>query len=1046
MLRIAHTADIHIRSLSRHDEYREVFTAFIKDCKKNKVDHIFIGGDIFHTKTTGISPEYIDFLTWWLEAMAEVAPVHLTLGNHDGNLVNLSRQDAVSPIVAALNNPRVTLYKKSGTYEFHPGYAWCVYSLFDEEGWKDVKPIPGKVNIACYHGPVRGSTTETGWELDEGLTTEFFNDYPFVLLGDIHKRQFLGYRNEKPWIGYPGTPLQQNYAEELDHGYLLWDIEDETSWDVNFHKLPNPKPYVTLIWNGNQKDVLKSAREYPKQARFRIKSSIAMNQDDIHLLTETLKTSFSATEVTFKSEHKIESGTIKAGTATLEKSNLRSPDVVLSLLQSFCKENNTFEIDWDITSLQVKKYLSTVVSSDEMTRGSKWSLRHLKWDNTFAYGEDNEIDFSKLNGIVGIFGPNRTGKSSIVGTMMYSLFNTTDRGSIKNLYVCNVRKPYCSSRAVVEYNGKVYVIERQTTKSANKKGIVSAATALNLYGMREDGEFDDLCGEQRSDTEKSVRTLVGVSEDFLMTSLSAQGETNAFISQGSTKRRALLTRFLDLDIFDKMFELSNKDLNVYKAQLKNFPDRNWDELQSQNQKTVKILCEKLSDFKLKMSDGQLQMSDFRSQLSLHKDLKAVTAGDVDDQEQKVKSLIFATQNCTAKIATLNEEISVLKDKLKTVEEIETLDDIDDLKKKLSAIDVLEKSIVELQHLHEVESVTLKSQQKSLKILDEVPCGDDYPSCKFIKDAYANKEIVGLQQEKASVIFNKLKKAQDSLSSVGKDSILSRVSRLEKASSLSSKFKLEISRKETEIEKIRTSCEYSISSLSSAQEKLNDLQEALKNEDNLEVVSIRSKIESLSRQIREWDDEKLSIATQHGRLLAEIEKLDAEKASRDSILQNMKTFEAVSNAFSKKGIPLIITRSQLPFINSEIAKILQGIVDFSIELENDEDSDATEIYINYGDSRRIIELCSGMEKTIASIAIRVALANVSSLTKSDMFIIDEGFGTLDDAGVEACSRLLTSLKKIFRIVLVITHVDGIKDAADHILEITKNEKDSRIVFA
>jgi len=192
-MRIAHTADIHIRGLSRHDEYREVFTAFINDCKKNKVDHIFVGGDIFHTKTTGISPEYIDFLTWWLESMAMVAQVHLTLGNHDGNLVNLSRQDAVSPIVLAMNNPRVHLYKKSGVYEFHPGFNWCVYSLFDEEGWKDVKPEPNKTNIACYHGPVHGSVTESGWEL-QGTNIDFFKNYDFVFLGDIHKMQFLDFR------------------------------------------------------------------------------------------------------------------------------------------------------------------------------------------------------------------------------------------------------------------------------------------------------------------------------------------------------------------------------------------------------------------------------------------------------------------------------------------------------------------------------------------------------------------------------------------------------------------------------------------------------------------------------------------------------------------------------------------------------------------------------------------------------------------------------------------------------------------------------------
>ena len=61
-MKIAHTADIHIRGLSRHDEYRQVLKSFADDCQDQKVDHIFIGGDIFHTKTSGISPEYIEFL------------------------------------------------------------------------------------------------------------------------------------------------------------------------------------------------------------------------------------------------------------------------------------------------------------------------------------------------------------------------------------------------------------------------------------------------------------------------------------------------------------------------------------------------------------------------------------------------------------------------------------------------------------------------------------------------------------------------------------------------------------------------------------------------------------------------------------------------------------------------------------------------------------------------------------------------------------------------------------------------------------------------
>lgn len=212
-MRIGHLADIHIRGLSRHDEVREVFQAFALDAREQKVDHVFVGGDLFHTKTTGITPEYIDLMSWWVEELSTVGEVHLTLGNHDGNLTNFSRQDAVSPIVNALKNPKVHLYKQSGVYRFAPGFNWCIFSLFDEPGWPLVKPVPGDINIACYHGPVWGARTETDWKIEEGLRVEDFEAYDFTLLGDIHKMQYLDFRdveltiNEDELSQYPDAEV-----------------------------------------------------------------------------------------------------------------------------------------------------------------------------------------------------------------------------------------------------------------------------------------------------------------------------------------------------------------------------------------------------------------------------------------------------------------------------------------------------------------------------------------------------------------------------------------------------------------------------------------------------------------------------------------------------------------------------------------------------------------------------------------------------------------------------------------------------------------------
>jgi DNA repair exonuclease SbcCD ATPase subunit len=179
------------------------------------------------------------------------------------------------------------------------------------------------------------------------------------------------------------------------------------------------------------------------------------------------------------------------------------------------------------------------------------------------------------------------------------------------------------------------------------------------------------------------------------------------------------------------------------------------------------------------------------------------------------------------------------------------------------------------------------------------------------------------------------------------------------------------------------------------------------------------------------------------LTSQIGKLEEERETYKELLSQWRTYDLFMNAVSKKGIPLRIITSQLPSINAEISKILQDVVGFTVRMEADPGTNAMDISIDYGDSTRVIECASGMEKMMASLAIRVALINVSSLPKTDLLIIDEGFGALDEMNVEACNRLLESLKRWFRNILVISHVDAVKDAVDNVLVIGKKGKDAMV---
>lgn len=191
-LKVIHISDIHWRGLSRHDEYRESFTHFFKKASELRPDIIYVGGDIVHSKTQGISPELIDALCWWFNGLANIAPVHVILGNHDGLILNKDRQDAITPILSAINNPNIYLYKKSGTYPVGiDGFNWCVFSCFDEENWESVEPVCDEINIALFHGGVLGSTTDIDWNIEGEVTVDFFEEYEFTMLGDIHRQQAL---------------------------------------------------------------------------------------------------------------------------------------------------------------------------------------------------------------------------------------------------------------------------------------------------------------------------------------------------------------------------------------------------------------------------------------------------------------------------------------------------------------------------------------------------------------------------------------------------------------------------------------------------------------------------------------------------------------------------------------------------------------------------------------------------------------------------------------------------------------------------------------
>ena len=106
--KIYHIADVHVRNLKRHKEYRIVFNRLYRYIESTKTPNsvIYIAGDVVHSKTD-LSPESVDLVSEFFTQCANIAPTIIITGNHDCNLNNSYRLDALTPIVNAINHPNV---------------------------------------------------------------------------------------------------------------------------------------------------------------------------------------------------------------------------------------------------------------------------------------------------------------------------------------------------------------------------------------------------------------------------------------------------------------------------------------------------------------------------------------------------------------------------------------------------------------------------------------------------------------------------------------------------------------------------------------------------------------------------------------------------------------------------------------------------------------------------------------------------------------------------------------------------------------------------
>jgi DNA repair exonuclease SbcCD ATPase subunit len=150
-----------------------------------------------------------------------------------------------------------------------------------------------------------------------------------------------------------------------------------------------------------------------------------------------------------------------------------------------------------------------------------------------------------------------------------------------------------------------------------------------------------------------------------------------------------------------------------------------------------------------------------------------------------------------------------------------------------------------------------------------------------------------------------------------------------------------------------------------------------------------------------------------------------------------------SAVGRDGIPYQVICNAVPEIEKEVNSILSQVVDYTLQFETDGKNVVPYVVYEYG--RWPIELTSGFERFVASVAIRVALTNISNLPKTTFLALDEGFGALDPEHLAAMYTLFSFLKSNYDFILVVSHLDALKDAVDKTIELRKEGNFSKVIF-
>lgn len=1040
--KIAHAADIHIRNVFRHKEYQEVFQNWYEDLNSIKnLDLIVLAGDIIHSKTT-ISPEVVEMTYNLLEKLSSISDVIVIPGNHDVNLGNRNRKWLLSSIKKIHKLGAVHLLKQSGIYSYG-NVDFYNFSILDNDHPKEIKDVNQK-NIALYHGMLNGAVNKYGYEFESDVTYKNFKDFDITMLGDIHNRQYIG----KSTIRYPGSLICQNYGEEARKGYLLWDLSDNTS---SFREVKNDYAYYTIkCTNGRIEKYEVIESKHPNLRIFFDKASLKVKSQLIEEITENLEPS----EISIHEQPNENDKNLL--TSKDEFLNFFDVKVQNNLLRDYFKDDNSLKPKDISQILKINEDIEESLRKEGKYKtpnyGTQWHLERLEFSNMYRYKIRNVVNFKNLKGLVGIFGPNNIGKSTILEILYYALFGKTQK-KIKTEKIVNKYKSTASTKVFLTINNIKYVIERMIQVS--KESGEYRSSSVRIYKIIGEDSKKLLNGPNKNETERVIRNLIGSPEDFLNTTMISQNKETEFIESKATRKK-IINRLIGLESFAKKHKIAKKSLRKCQTLIEDIKDENYSDkydLAINNitgyKNKIKRKQKEIDKLSSKVEECEDYIDNFQNLIVnldiTELDTPEVLNSKIENKEKNIEEHTSKLSEYNNKIDEINKDISKVDDQLQLIKDNKYLKSTDLVEKTEEA----KSDWIECKNKLEMIKSEMKSKAKQVQILKDEPWHNTEElcqECSLLQDAFQSKKDLSKLTKEYKNLEQECLSLQEKYCTW--DTKLTTQKEYTYLTEQKKGLKVDKSLIERDIESVKKDIEISQSKIENYNKQIEEYnrykEQVKKNE------KIQTKIDTFKNQkkrdlnkLDEYRNELSDFKVQLNINKTKKEDIQEKMDKLEKLEETYKYYQYYIDAVNRDSIPYQIISELMPKINNEMYNLLEGVVPFVIKLENDDNDDIAIKLIKDSGEEMEIESEGGMANIVAGIVIRIALIQISSLPKSGLFAMDESFSDMDSDILASIPTLMDEIKLKFNNVMTITHIDSLKDMVDTIVDIEDDGKFSHI---